>query len=130
MSNDSYSAPVIPERQEFLKLRTEELRDRFARFFNHPLDSIELHGLAEELDGLADQLRAVSERSVDEHKAGMRLRVVTARPISDRIHREDGNVAGRYKYWTKTDDEALDAFHSTEPVKMLEDFEFTVTAAE
>jgi len=68
MSNDTYSAPVTAERQENLKDRTEELHDRMQRFLHHPLDSIEVHGLGEELEGLAAQFKAVSERSVDEHQ--------------------------------------------------------------
>lgn len=67
MSSDSYMAPVYPPRQEMLKLMTEELTGRLARFHNGRLDSIELHGLAEELDGLAAKYRAASERSVEEH---------------------------------------------------------------
>lgn len=126
MSNDNYNAPVIPERLQFLKQRTTDLQERFNRFWNHTLDSMELSGLADELEWLAESYRACRDKSVTEHQEGMRLRVVTCRPVSDRIHREDGNVAGRYRYWTMTDEEALDAFHSTEPVKMLEDWDITV----
>jgi len=127
MSNDTYSAPCHPDRLEFLKGRLESQRERFGRFFNGPLDSIELHGLADELVWLAESFRTAADKSIDEHIAGRRLRVVTAKPISERIHHQDGNVEGRYIYWTVTDDEALDAFHESEPVKVLEDFEFTVS---
>lgn len=68
MSNDNYSAPVTAERQDNLKLRTEELHGRMQRFLHHPLDSIELSGLAEELDSLAEQFRAVRNLSVDDHQ--------------------------------------------------------------
>ena len=68
MSNDQYSAPVTAERQDNLKRRTEEQRDRFARFLHHPLDSIEVNGLADELEDLAQQYRAVASRSNDEHQ--------------------------------------------------------------
>lgn len=67
MSNDTYSAPVFPPRQEALKRQTEELNARMNRFLHSPLDSIELHGLAEELEGLSMQFRRASERSVEEH---------------------------------------------------------------
>ena len=66
--SDQYSAPVTAERHENLKRRTEEQGDRFARFFNHRLDSIELSGLAEELEDLARSYRAVATRSRDEHQ--------------------------------------------------------------
>ena len=122
MSNDNYNAPVIPERLENLKGRTESLSSRLAIYWNGTLDSMELSGLAEELDDLAAQYRSVRNRSVEEHQDGLRLRIVTAHPVSDRIHPSDGNVAGRYRYFAKTDEEALDQFHSEVPVKMLEDF--------
>ena len=67
MSNDSYSAPVFPPRQESLKRQTEELNARMNRFLHSPLDSIDLHGLADELEGLSRQFRSASERSVEEH---------------------------------------------------------------
>lgn len=67
MSNDQYSAPVFPPRQEMLKRMTKELNDRMQRFHNAPLDSIELHGLAEELEDLSQKYRLASERSVEEH---------------------------------------------------------------
>jgi len=66
--NDSWSAPVSAERQEDLKLRVESQRDRFARFLHTPLDSIEVNGLATELEDLAAQFRAVARRSNDEHQ--------------------------------------------------------------
>ena len=68
MSNDNYSTPVRPNRQERLKALTEELHDRMQRFLNHPLDSIEVSGLAEELDGLAREFRAVRNQSVDDYQ--------------------------------------------------------------
>ncbi len=67
MSNDSYSAPVKPDRQEWLKAKTEGLSDRLSVFHNKPMDSIDLHGLAEELHMLANDYRAVSEQAVEEH---------------------------------------------------------------
>ncbi len=68
MSNDQYSTPVRPDRQERLKTSTEELHGRMQRFLHHPLDSTELSGLAEELEGLADEFRAVRNRSVDDYQ--------------------------------------------------------------
>jgi hypothetical protein len=67
MSNDTYSAPVFPPRQAALKRQTEDLNARMNRFLHSPLDSIDLHGLAEELEGLSQQFRRASERSVEEH---------------------------------------------------------------
>ena len=72
--SDQYSAPVTPERQDSLKRRTEEQRDRFARFLHTPLDSIEVAGLATELEDLAAVYRAVAARSVDEHQDQTRIR--------------------------------------------------------
>ena len=66
--SDNYNAPVTAERQADLKRRTEAQRDRFARFLHHPVDSIELVGLADELEALAGQYRAVATRSRDEHQ--------------------------------------------------------------
>lgn len=66
--SDSYSAPVSPERQENLKLRHDSLAGRLQRFLHHPLDSIELRDLADEIEGLAMQFRAVATKSVDEHQ--------------------------------------------------------------
>jgi hypothetical protein len=68
MSNDNYSAPVYPARQEMLKRQTTELNERMNRFLHHPCDSIELSGLAEELEGLAANFRAARDRSVEEHQ--------------------------------------------------------------
>ncbi len=68
MSNDQFSTPVTRERQADLKDRTEELHDRMQRFLNHPLDSIEVSGLAEELEGLAEEFRAVRNLSVEDYQ--------------------------------------------------------------
>lgn len=65
--NDQYSAPVTAERLGTLKGKTEALTDRLAIFHNHPLDSIELLGLADELEGLAQDYRGIATLSVEEH---------------------------------------------------------------
>jgi len=67
MSNDSYSAPVRKDRQAWLKAKLDSLNERLARFHNSPMDSIDLHGLAEELEGLSEDYRRVSEQAVEEH---------------------------------------------------------------
>jgi hypothetical protein len=68
MSNDNYSTPVTRERQDDLRVSTENLHDRMQRFLHRPLDSIEVSGLAEELDGLAEEFRAVRNKSVDDYQ--------------------------------------------------------------
>lgn len=124
--NDQYSAPITREVQEFLQQRLTEQRERFSRFFNSRLDSIELNGLADELDWLSESFRAAADKANRQHIGGYRMRTVVARPIDSMIHHADGNVAGRYTYWAETDEAALDQFHETVPVKMLEDWDFTV----
>jgi hypothetical protein len=125
VSNDNYNAPVTPERLEFLKQRTMDQQERFRRYWNGTLDSMDLSGLADELEWLAESYRAARDKSVDDHQNGVRLHIVTARPLTDRIHWDDGQVRGTYKYYAKTEDEALDKFHEEIPVKVLEDFEIT-----
>lgn len=66
--SDSYSAPVAPERQENLKLRFDSLSGRLQRFLHQRLDSMELRDLADEIEGLAVQFRAVANKSNDEHQ--------------------------------------------------------------
>lgn len=66
--SSSYSAPVRPDRQATLKDRTEGTTDRLRRFLSHPLDSIEVKDLADEIEGLAEHFRAVAVKSVDEHQ--------------------------------------------------------------
>lgn len=68
MSNDNYSAPVTTERQDDLKELTEGTTERLKRFLNAPLDSIEVNGLADEIEGLAGRFRAVAVASVDDHQ--------------------------------------------------------------
>ena len=67
MSNDTYQADVKRVRQEFLRLQTEQTTERLARFFYDGVDSIALHGLADELEGLSRMYREVSEQAVEEH---------------------------------------------------------------
>lgn len=42
-----------------------------------------------------------------------------------RVHELDEDVEGTYPYTAISEDDALDQFHSTVPIKMLEDFEIT-----
>jgi hypothetical protein len=55
-----------------------------------------------------------------------RLYVVTARAVVEEwdLHDLDDGVAGNYRFTATGEGDALDQFHSTVPVKVLEDFEF------
>ncbi len=45
---------------------------------------------------------------------------------SERLHDLDVDVAGRYRITAISEDDALDQFHSTVPIKVLDDFEISV----
>lgn len=68
MSSDSFVAPVNPERREQARLQAEELSRRLQIHLDGHFQSTDLHGLAEELDGLSRQFRAMAEKSVDEYQ--------------------------------------------------------------
>lgn len=67
---DSYSAPVRREVRDFLKGSANNLRDRLAIFHNRTMDSIDLHGLADELEGIARDYRDAADAAIDEHREG------------------------------------------------------------
>jgi len=68
VSSDSYSAPVNAERREKARRMIENVAGWSARNLDGHFDSIALHGVAEELEGMSRQFRAMSERSVDEYQ--------------------------------------------------------------
>ena len=68
MSSDSFVAPVNPERREQARLQAESLSARLRIHLNGHFQSTDLHGLAEELDGLSRQFRAMAENSVDDYQ--------------------------------------------------------------
>ena len=52
--------------------------------------------------------------------------IVKALLPNNELHEYDKDVAGEYSYKVLSKDEALDIFHSTIPIKVLDDFEITV----
>jgi len=66
--SDSFSAPVHKARQEWLRFKNENLAARLQIAFNSTLDTIDLHGFAEEIEGLAVDYRAVVTLSIDEYQ--------------------------------------------------------------
>ena len=59
--------------------------------------------------------------------------IVVAKPQFEKLHPEDVHVSGRYLIelendvdFTEAASTALDIFHSTVPIKVLDDFVFTV----
>ncbi len=68
MSSDSYSAPVNAERRDKARRMIENVAGWSKRNLDGHFDSIVLHGLAEEFEGLSRQFRAMSENSVDEYQ--------------------------------------------------------------
>ncbi len=68
MSSDSFVAPVNPERREQARLQADSLSARLRIHLNGHFQSTDLHGLAEELDGLSRQFRAMAENSVDDYQ--------------------------------------------------------------
>ena len=67
---DSYSAPIDRAARARLQALTTAKADRMAIFFNHRLDSIELHSLANELEQLAEQYREVADGAVRHCRSG------------------------------------------------------------
>jgi len=57
-----------------------------------------------------------------------RLHIVTAEKVIafGRLHELDGKVDGKYLYCAINEEDALDQFHSSVPIKVLDDFEITV----
>ena len=68
MSSDSFVAPVNPERREQARLQADSLSRRLQTHLSGHFQSTDLHGLAEELDHLSRQFRAVAEKSVEEYQ--------------------------------------------------------------
>lgn len=68
MSSDSFVAPVNPERREQARLQADSLSRRLRIHLDGHFQSTDLHGLAEELDGLSRQFRAMAEKSVDDYQ--------------------------------------------------------------
>lgn len=64
--SDSFSAPVHKARQEWLRGKNENLAARLQIAFNHPMDSIEIHHLGEEIEDLANSYKLVVEKSIEE----------------------------------------------------------------
>jgi hypothetical protein len=68
VSSDSYSAPVNAERREKARRMIENVHGWTQRNLDGHFDSIALHSVADELEGISRQIRAMSERSVDEYR--------------------------------------------------------------
>lgn len=68
MSSDSYSAPVNAERREKARRMIENVHGWTQRNLDGHFDSIALHSVAEELEGISREIRAMSERSVEEFR--------------------------------------------------------------
>ena len=64
--SDSFSAPITKERREFLADRTESTTDEIrAVIRNEVPDSIALHHIADELEGLAMLYRTEVENAIE-----------------------------------------------------------------
>ncbi len=67
--SDSFSAPVHKARAAWLATKAENLAAIIKIDLSKPLDSIAIHHLADDLEGLARDFRVVVEKSIDEYEA-------------------------------------------------------------
>lgn len=67
-TRQNYSAPVNRERRDSARGKAKALRERLDIHLKDRFDSITLYGLADELEGLAEQFRAIGSKSIDDHK--------------------------------------------------------------
>lgn len=66
--SDSFSAPVHDARKAWLKNKAANLASIIEIDLSKSLDSIVIHNLADDLDGLARDFRQVVELSIDEYQ--------------------------------------------------------------
>ena len=67
---------------------------------------------------------------LEEPKPASKIYTVTAEKVVafGNVHALDEDVEGDYPFIAISEEDALDQFHSTIPIKMLEDFDITVEA--
>ena len=63
--SDSFSAPVPPEAIKKLIVTMDAASARQREDLGQPIDSIVLHHLADELEGLAREIRDIEENCID-----------------------------------------------------------------
>ena len=56
----------------------------------------------------------------------MKRWIITVKPLVKEIHSMDFEVEGSYIRHAPTEEQVLDWFHSTVPIKVLEDFDISV----
>ena len=65
--NDNYSAPIPEAHEKACRDKAEALSQRLQIHLKGKFDSICLNGLADELDGLADEFRLIASDANYEH---------------------------------------------------------------
>jgi hypothetical protein len=78
------------------------------------------------LCNITRRLATVEERTTAPAKARVMYRVTVRKLIAfGRVHELDERVEGEYPLCAISEDDALDQFHNTVPIKVLDDFEIT-----
>lgn len=67
-TRQNYSAPVNADRREKARIMADNVNSRINMHLNGHFDSCTLQGLADELEEVVRQYRAMGDRSVDEHR--------------------------------------------------------------
>lgn len=69
--SDSFSAPVHKARAAWLATKVENLSAIIKIELSKPLDSIVIHNLADDLEGLSRDFRLVVETSIEEYQEAL-----------------------------------------------------------